>query len=399
MDADAQGRVMRERARRLLAWGRRRPLLADAALAGTLALVLLSQALIRPSDRAVHVALTLAMTLPLTWRRRAPLAVFAAIALVALVKLLVAMPSVADVAMLFALYAVAVYERRRWVFPAAIATLEVGVLLTTLKFADVDPALAFVSLSAFVVATGALSIYARTRHEHVAMLTDRARRLEIERDQQAQLATAAERARIARELHDIVAHNLTVMIALADGARLTGHQAPEETEAAIDGIAASGRQALHEMRRLLGVLRDDDGPAEQLRPQPGLDQLAFLLEQVRGAGLPTTLTRIGEPRPLSPGVQLTVYRVVQEALTNTLKHAPAASRAEVRLEWDRHALAIEVTDDAPVAVTSGAPGGHGLAGMRERLAVFGADIEAGPLPRGGWRVRTRLPIGDEAATR
>jgi signal transduction histidine kinase len=153
-------------------------------------------------------------------------------------------------------------------------------------------------------------------------------------------------------------------------------------------VSSTGREALDEMRRLLGVLREEtDAP---LAPQPGIDGLPALVEQVRGAGLATRLTRTGTPAPLSSGAQLAIYRLVQEALTNALKHARGASLAEVRLDYSGSALSLEVVDDgAPSAPSAG---GHGLAGMHERAAAYGATVEAGPLQRGGWRVHARFPV-------
>lgn len=395
---------MRELLRQITEWGRRHPLLVDALLAASWGLMFVLGTVANRGSAGDWLLLA-GLTVPLVWRRRAPLVVFGVVALVAFVQWLTTTASLADTSLLIALYSVAVYERRRWGFPAALAVLELGVLLATIRWGTPSPVPVFVSMSAFVVAAGALGFYVRTRRDHIAALTDRARRLEIERDQQAQLATAAERSRIARELHDVVAHNLTVMIALADGARLTAAQAPDEADAAMRTVSATGREALGEMRRLLGVLREsgdgEDGDAQQaLRPQPGLDQLDALLEQVRGAGLATRLTRTGEPVPLSPGAQLTVYRVVQEALTNTLKHARAVSSAEVRLHYGGDVLALEVTDDGAPAPPANGHGGHGLAGMRERVAAYGAEVEAGPRPHGGWQVRAQLRLGDgEAAGR
>lgn len=379
------------RARAIGAWAARHPVLVDAALAGVLA------ALLAPPSTGgggMRWLLLAGLTAPLVWRRRAPLAVFGVLALVAFVQWLTTDPVAANATLLLALYSVAAYERRRWGFALAFAIFELGALLATISFATSTPVTAFLTLSAFIVAASSLGIYVRTRHEHIAALTERARQLERERDQQGQLAIAADRARIARELHDVVAHNLTVMVALADGAQLVAEHAPGEADAAMRSVSATGREALGEMRRLLGVLRDADGDEGDARhPQPGLDQLDALVDQVRAAGLATRLTRTGEPVPLSQGAQLTVYRVVQEALTNTLKHARSPSLAEVRLHYGDGALALEVTDDGGEANGAARPHGFGLAGMRERLTAYGASVEAGPRPQGGWQVRTRLPLG------
>ena len=324
-------------------------------------------------------------------RRRAPLEAFGAIALVAFVQWLASIPSSADAALLVAIYSVAAYEPRRWGPWLALAILELGVLLAALSFGADEPLLpAILTLSAFVVAAFAMGVYVRTRREHIAALTERAHQLERDRDQQGRLAAAEERARIAREMHDVVAHNLSVMIALADGAQLTAKRDPDAAERAMGAVSSTGREALDEMRRLLGVLREHT--ETPLAPQPGLDQLDALVDQVRGAGLATRLTRTGEPAPLSPGAQLAVYRLVQEALTNTLKHARGASAAEVRLHYGEDELALEVLDDG--APAEAGPSGHGLAGMRERAAAYGARGRRRPGPRRrlACRARSRWPM-------
>ena len=202
-------------------------------------------------------------------------------------------------------------------------------------------------------------------------------------------ATAAERTRIARELHDIVAHHLSVVVLQAAGARASGKAA----EAALEKIEHSGRQALAETRRLLGVLRESAGETG-LGPQPGVGELEALADSVRAAGLPVNLVISGESAALPAAVDVSVYRIVQEALTNVLKHAGPA-RADVTIGCARDTVTIEVTDNG-----TGEPGrpatadGHGLAGMRERVAIFGGDLRAGPRPGGGFAVRARLPLAD-----
>jgi signal transduction histidine kinase len=190
-----------------------------------------------------------------------------------------------------------------------------------------------------------------------------------------------------------------VMIALADGARLTEAQDPGEAQRAMGAVSRTGREALEEMRRLLGVLREGEPVDTPLTPQPGIDALDGLLEQVRGAGIATRLTRTGTPAPVSPGAGLAVYRLVQEALTNTLKHARGASSAEVRLHYGADALSLEVVDDGAPAAAPARNGGHGLAGMRERAAAYGGAVEAGPHSHGGWRVRARIPLAAGRAGR
>jgi signal transduction histidine kinase len=206
---------------------------------------------------------------------------------------------------------------------------------------------------------------------------------------QAEQATAAERARIARELHDIVAHHLSVVVLQAAGARASGKPAGT----ALEKIENSGRQALAETRRLLGVLRDPDEETG-LAPQPGIGELDALAASVRAAGLPVNLVISGHHAALPAAVDVSAYRIVQEALTNVLKHAGPA-RADVTIGCAEEAVTIEITDNGTGTPGNQTPaGGHGLAGMRERAAVFGGELAAGPRPGGGFAVRARLPLGD-----
>lgn len=259
--------------------------------------------------------------------------------------------------------------------------------------------LAWTSSSTLVVATWFTGYYVRTRRSYLASLVSRAERLERERDTQAQLGASAERARIAREMHDIIAHNIAVMIALADGATYTAASNPGQAATLMGEVSATGRSALTEMHRLLGVLRQPAGPGHA--PQPTLADIDNLLAAIRAAGLPTRLTVTGQPADLPPSIQLALYRIIQEALTNTLKHSVAAS-ARVQLTYLPDGVALEVTDDGqPRARPVGAPdagssAGHGITGMRERAAVFGGEVSAGPGPRGGWRVHTMLYLRSEA---
>jgi signal transduction histidine kinase len=221
-------------------------------------------------------------------------------------------------------------------------------------------------------------------------------RLERERDQQSRLAVAGERARIAREMHDIVTHNLSVMVALADGAVFAQQRSPDKATTAMRQISGTGRQALTDMRRYLGVLRDDE-PDALRHPMPGIPQLESLADQVRAAGLPTRLDLDGDPGPVPAAAQLTVYRLVQEALTNTLKHTPPGTSAHVRVRCSADTVSLVITDDGRAATTTAPGSGHGLAGMRERTAAFGGSLDAGPRPGGGWRVAAHLALGIRAA--
>lgn len=332
------------------------------------------------------------LLLPLLWRRRAPVLVFWTVFALAWVTDLVGadMPAMLIVP-LVAVHAVARHRRPRFVWPAA-GAIQASMLLTwVLGGAQLDRLPGVAGLTGLLAASVLLGINTRTRRAYLAELEERARRLTRERDQQAQLAAAAERARIAREMHDIVAHNLAVMVALADGAAYTATTNAARAADIMRNVSSTGRQALGEMRRLLGLLRDDGVHDGALSPQPGLDDIDVLVDQLRAAGLRVALTREGVPDGWSAGIGLAAYRIVQEALTNTLKHAGPEARAEVRLTCRDGGVDLEITDDgARRPPASRADSGHGLAGMAERAASYGGRLEAGPRPVGGWRVHAQL---------
>ena len=250
-----------------------------------------------------------------------------------------------------------------------------------------------------VAAALGLGLYSATRRAYLAELHDRAERLERERDQQGALAAAAERARIAREMHDIVAHNLTVMVTLSDAAIAASATSPERATEVMRSVSATGRRALADTRRLLGVLRQRPGqdPAESLQPVPDLAQLDVLIEQVRSAGLDTTLEIHGAAPDLPAGVQLTVYRLVQEALTNTLKHGgPGRPRRGAACSSCPASCASTSTMTARAAADPPATAsvGSGLVGMQERVHAYGGDVQAGPRQPSGWQVSARLQLDD-----
>jgi signal transduction histidine kinase len=338
----------------------------------------------------------LALALPLLWRRRAPVAVFGVIAAVALVQWFAGVRAFGDCALLVALYTVAVTQPLPTTLVAS-GVLEAGIVMAALRWTGgiEGTVKAIVALTGMATAAGVLGTNVRHRRELLASLHERATRLERERDQQGRLSAAAERARIAREMHDIVAHNLSVMIALADGASFHVRDAPERAEAALGRAAQTGREALAEMRRLLGVLREEPVPGAR-EPQPGIEQLDALVEQIRAAGVPVAYEVAGSPGRVERGLQLAVYRIVQEALTNTLKHAGAGAGARVRVAWDGETVDIDVRDTGTAPAVPGVEGG-GLRGMRERAAVYGGVVQAGPAEPGGWRVWTRLTIPAAAA--
>ena len=367
-----------------------------------LALVLFGGALPHSAGAgAGAVVLNLAMVAPLLWRRRAPVAVFSLIWGIAAVQGLTGAPTFADSALLVAFYTVASASGRRTTVLIGIA-LEIGVVLAATNYATgVDTWLKeFVALSGLATTAGVLGVNVRNRRQILAGLRERAERLEHEREREVALATATERSRIARDMHDVIAHNLSVMVALCDGAAYHVHDAPDRVASALEQASRTGRQALAEMRQLLGVLRDpptgtaqvaqpESGP--KLAPQPGIRQIEDLIGQVRRAGVPVTYTLSGELDGAPPGMELAIYRIVQEALTNTLKHAGRGASAGVSVICAGNTIDVEVSDTG-IASPVRRPGGAGLDGMRERAAVYGGSLEAGACPGGGWRVRATLGL-------
>lgn len=381
-------------------WLRAHPRLVDGAAVTPLFLTSLAFPPGALGASSIYVAAPLALGLcaPAVFRRRWPAVAFAATALVAFAQWVLdvqVMP--ADVVLFAALYNVA-SRCRREVAAAAAGVLALGAVLAVWRWvtpADAWSSLAFASI--LVVSMWVWGNSVRTRRAYLAGLEERAVRLERERDSQARIAAAAERARIARELHDVVAHSLSVIVAQADGAAYALDADPPRARRAVQTVSSTGRQALTEMRRLLGVLRD--GESEQgYAPQPGVAQLDELVAQTRRAGLPVELAVEGVPVELPSGPQLATYRVVQEALTNTLKHAGAgATGATVRLRYRDGALELRVSDDGRGAAAGTDGQGHGLVGMRERMAVYGGSVRAGPRTGGGYEVVASLPLDPVSA--
>jgi signal transduction histidine kinase len=340
----------------------------------------------------------IALALPLLWRRSHPELVFGVLATVAFAQWLVGVWTAADAALLVAAYTVADRSPRRSAITAG-TVLGGGAILASTRFplADYRSLQAFVAISGLSIAATLMGIRKRDRRALLDSLHERAARLELERDQQREIVAAAERARIARDMHDIVAHNLTVMIALTDGAARVLRDSPDRAATEAVAVASStGRQALSEMRLLLGVLREDEA-SEVLAPQPGLADIEQLVEQLRGAGLPVRLIITGPRAVLSEGLQLTAYRIVQEALTNVLRHARGAVSADVELHFRPGHLDLTITNTSAASQEPAEPGG-GLSGMRERALLYHGTMDAGPLAEGGWCVRTRLPLGPPTAT-
>jgi signal transduction histidine kinase len=335
---------------------------------------------------------------PLVVRRIWPIPVFGWILATGISTILWNEQLDAAPAMLVALYTVAALQPRRAALACA-GVLELAAVVGLLRYLGGGWWYPAIFLSGLIAAALGLGLYYGTRRAYLAELRDRADRLERERDQQAALAVAAERARIAREMHDIVAHHLTVMVTLSEAAVAASASSPERATDVMRSVSATGRRALADTRRVLGVLRQrsDQGLSDTLQPVPDLTQLDALIEQVRSAGLDTTLEIHGQVPDMPVGVQLTVYRLVQEALTNTLKHGGPGVRASVRLHYLPGELLVDIDDDGAGATAPATAGvGSGLLGMRERVHAYGGDVQAGPRRPGGWRVsaRLRLDFGD-----
>ncbi|WP_329622716.1 sensor histidine kinase [Streptomyces sp. NBC_01255] len=339
-------------------------------------------------------------------RRRAPEKMLLLAVVLGLVQLgFGLLPFMADFAMLVIVFTVAAHDGPRW---ASRLALVGGLSASTLSqvrwpMEDIDSVAARIFFTVIMTVPFALAWVLgdslRTRRAYFAQLEERASRLEREREAQAKVAVAAERARIARELHDVVAHNVSVMVVQADGAAYVMDSSPETAKQALETISTTGRQALAEMRRLLGILRTGEHQeAGEYVPQPDVGQIEDLVEQVRSAGLTVDFAIEGSPRPLPSGVELTAYRIVQEALTNTRKHGGPDVGASVRLVYFDDGLGLLVEDDgrgAPQEMyeDGGADGrGHGLIGMRERVGMVGGTLDAGPRPGGGFRISALLPL-------
>jgi signal transduction histidine kinase len=368
----------------LVLWLQRHPRLIDWGLfLAALATAVGSAA--HHSDRATGITLSVIACLPLLVRRRFPLSVLAWTT-GALIIQVAAIGLFAPLPLAIALFTVADQLERRDSYLIGLATLTAvtPALWANAGWADVYKIVG--PLLGFAVAW-LIGDSLGTRRRYVATLEERAERLEREREAEAARAVAEEQARIARELHDVIAHTLSVIVVQAAAARDVFAARPERAREALEAIERSGRSALEELRRLLGSVRGDEA---SFQPPPRLTDLDPLLDELRESGLPVRLTIEGQPTSLPQGVELSAYRVIQEALTNTLKHA-RATQAEVTLRWQYEALEIEVRDDG-IGSTSTNGTGHGIVGMQERLALLGGTLTAGPATEGGFTVLARFPL-------
>ncbi|MEV6796077.1 histidine kinase [Streptomyces sp. NPDC051320] len=393
---------------RLYAFIRRHPTWVDSFWAVFLLGVSGVQYVAGPLDGSGHIAgipLLIGLCTAVALRRRAPERMLVLVALMGVAQLVLDVkPSPADFAMLVLIYTCAA-DGKRWASRLALAGAVCAGTLAQVRWPSDGPHsrpqevfLAVVLTVPFILAW-VLGDSMSTRRAYLAQLEERAARLEKEREAQAKVAVAGERARIARELHDVVAHNVSVMVVQADGAAYVLDAAPDQAKQALETISSTGRQALAEMRRLLGVLRTGDArESGEYVPQPDVEQIQELVEHVRTAGLAVDFQVEGTPRPLPSGVELTAYRIVQEALTNTRKHGGPEVGASVRLVYFDDGLGLLVEDDGRGAAhelyeDGGADGqGHGLIGMRERIGMVGGTLDAGPRPGGGFRISALLPL-------
>ncbi|MGQ4574881.1 sensor histidine kinase [Dermabacteraceae bacterium P7006] len=393
-------------------WLVEHPLVTDAVvfgLVGQVAIFSLMLLLGVTSERhaifyVLYNCLMVACAIPL---RKYPVQATLVIALLALIHLLWDSLIPGDAMIFYALYCAIVYGSERFgrfAVKLAIFGMLIQVVVSMSRVARfysyelplianpgsvrVVSVLVFGSLLIF--ATWAYAKFQRAKRSQLVLAEERAKQAERERSQSAELAVAAERSRIAREMHDVVAHSLSVIIAQADGGIYAAAYKPEKATQALQTIADTGREALSDMRGLLGVLRQNEETS--YGPQPGLETLPELIERVRAAGVPTQLRLQGDPAMVPQALALSAFRVCQEALTNVMKHAGEGASALVEVDIAADTLTIIVTDDGQGYDPHSDGRGHGLNGVRERLSAYGGTLETGPLPRGGFRVRALFPL-------
>ena len=391
--------------RRIYAWTQAHPRDVDLLVAFCLTLVFAVPFLLS-GDSETEFWLSAIICMSLAWRRTRPVPAAAVQAAACLLQLyLVPVTGLpADIFVLAMVYSLAAFAPR-WASLAGLGLALIGGVLFLLRYfiiltpevrlgldALVAITISVVAVDAVVLVSWTFGDLTRTRRLAVQALQDRAHRLEVEREQERELAAADERSHIAREMHDIVAHSLSVIITQADGARYASADDPDIAPKTLGVIAETGRGSLREMRRLLGVLRGDD--AASTRPLPSLADIDELLESVKRGGLEASFSVSGTPRRALPtGAELTAYRVVQESLTNVLKHAGREAHARVELQWTPAGLKLTVQDDGIGAASAlhddGA--GQGIKGMGERLSLYDGTLDAAPAAGGGFRVEAFIP--------
>jgi signal transduction histidine kinase len=390
-----------------IAWFQAHPFVADVLLAVVVTAITLPSLWSTPigeegtdfRDPDVLGALLLILSSsPIAWRRRSPFVVLVVVGTAAVIYEALGYPTqFSTVGVLVALYTAAAHlDRPRSLRAALFVAVGLAIVLITARW---EVTIGSIASNIVIFATvWLIGDNLQTRRANVAALRERAERAEQTRAAEAQRAVAEERTRIARELHDVVAHSMSVMLVQTGAARRLVESDPTRAVAALQAVEATGRDAMQEMRRLLGVLREDSAPAS-LAPQPSLDGVQPLVAQFAEAGLDVHLEVEGAPRRLPAGVELSAYRIVQEALTNALKHAGPGVTVAVTVRYGDGGLEVQVLDDGRGAATAlhNGGGGHGVLGMRERVDVCGGDLVAGPRAGGGFEVRARLPVVEEPA--
>ena len=346
---------------------------------------------------AVVLAVAVVLVLPLWWRRRAPAVAFVVSVPACLVLWSLGLGPDAALVLLIALFNLALHGSPRAICWAIPVTVLGWVLVVVLVIPLTNPVAVLVLSIGTGVGAVALGLTFRIRRLYLSALQDRAAQLEIERDQRVRLTAAAERAQVAREMHDILGHNLSVMVSLADGAAVLAARDPDRTGQALQLIGDTGRQAMGELRRVLGMLGESPEQDTPRSPQPGVRDLEILIGGVRAAGLPVAYRTAGPVGELDSGLQLTVYRVVQEALTNTLKHAGPGTAADVEVTVEDSRLWVRVTDTGslsrPRAMFPAEGGGHGLVGIRHRAALYAGAVTVGPrVDSQGWIVEVLIDL-------
>jgi len=367
-----------------------RDLLLALALLGAAVIVAVVAAVVRHSTQPLLVSLLAALVpLPLAWRHRWPVPVFCLVALGGLIR--GDASGILVVSFLIAAYSLGAYGER---IPSLIAILVMAPLVTVGQNRTPTGLITVVPLSILLSIIWFVGQTIQSRERRTAALAGEVARLERGQAEATRAALAAERRRIARELHDVVTHNVSVMVVQAGAARHVMQIAPEQAREALLAVEATGREALTELRHLLGLLSHEDGEGDALAPQPGAEQIPALVQRTRDAGLLVTLRITGEPHALPQGVNLAVYRIVQEALTNALKHSGMAC-AEVLLVYQPTGLTVNVADEGVGDAANTGMAGRGLVGMRERVALYGGTLDAGPRPAGGYAVRAWFPLEHE----
>ncbi|MER5394073.1 histidine kinase [Saccharopolyspora sp. NPDC002686] len=389
--------------RKLSLWLQAHPVVGDGAVAAFLLLLYIGESG-NEVEKTNHLALWLAipiglvLTAPVAVRRIWPVqSAYAVLLGVALLALAREDAFIATLVPCMMIYTLVAYTSRRIasLYTALVGALFLIQLFSGLETTDNLVQLLIVQLVFFVMLGGfcwVLGEFIGARRAYLAEVERRLRNLEFERDQQSRIAVAEERNRIAREIHDVLAHSVSVMVTQADGASYALSKKPELAEKAMQTISSTGRDALNELRGLLGVLRNPDEHDPGRIPQPTAANLHDLVDRVRGLGVTTSLELTGDFTTLPAGIGLSVYRIVQESLTNVVKHAGTGAKAEVRATNDGQHIDIEIINVGKPLPSDLASGGNGLIGMRERAVVYGGTLEAGPRPEGGWRVHATIPL-------